>query len=313
MIINPYFLKKKAREILKTNLQTALLISFFASLLYTILNLYMSTHLPNPAEYLPFADYLGYTKALQLVSKNTWTTLFTLELLYFMFTPVLTISANYYFICRTKGEELGVMGIFSRSKNILRALALFILIIVKVFLWSLCFIVPGIIAIINYSMAPYFLAEDPTISPWQAIEKSKACMKKRKLFYVVVMLSFIVLQMAALVLQNFTLVFGVIISLVISQAVSLLITTYKQVTETIFFRMLSDTEYQKNMQTEMTSELQDMGVDVNSIEEKIKEIEEEIEEEIDEEVEKEKEEEKEENKTENKDTNNTTGSAKDNE
>lgn len=55
-----------------------------------------------------------------------------------------------------------------------------LLIALKVFAWSLLFVIPGIIAAYRYSMATYIMAENPTITPTEAIERSKALMDGRK-------------------------------------------------------------------------------------------------------------------------------------
>jgi uncharacterized membrane protein len=49
-----------------------------------------------------------------------------------------------------------------------------------IFLWSLLFIIPGIIASYAYSMAFYIIADDPSITPLEAISKSKNMMRGRK-------------------------------------------------------------------------------------------------------------------------------------
>lgn len=59
------------------------------------------------------------------------------------------------------------------------------------FLWSLLFIVPGIIKSISYSMAMYILAENKGMNPMEAIKKSKEMMNGHKMEYFVLMLSFI--------------------------------------------------------------------------------------------------------------------------
>ena len=43
-------------------------------------------------------------------------------------------------------------------------------------LWTLLFIIPGIIATYNYAMTPFILAEDPSVGPNEAIERSKRLM-----------------------------------------------------------------------------------------------------------------------------------------
>lgn len=52
--------------------------------------------------------------------------------------------------------------------------------ILYTFLWSLLFIIPGIIAGFKYILAPLILVEDPTLSPNEAISLSKEYMKGQK-------------------------------------------------------------------------------------------------------------------------------------
>lgn len=53
-----------------------------------------------------------------------------------------------------------------------------------IFLWSLLFFVPGLIAAYRYAMAPYILAEDPGCTASEALDRSKEMMRgyKARLF-----------------------------------------------------------------------------------------------------------------------------------
>ena len=62
---------------------------------------------------------------------------------------------------------------------------------IKVFLWSLLLIIPGIIKEFSYAMTPYILEDDPDLSVLQAIKKSKAMMKGHKFDLFYLWLSFI--------------------------------------------------------------------------------------------------------------------------
>lgn len=55
----------------------------------------------------------------------------------------------------------------------------------KVFLWTLLFVIPGIIMAFAYAMTPYILEEHPEISAWDASTRSREMMKGHKfdLFY----------------------------------------------------------------------------------------------------------------------------------
>ena len=59
------------------------------------------------------------------------------------------------------------------------------------FLWSLLFIIPGIIKFYEYRMIPYILAENPTLSYKEAFELSKKMMYGQKWKTFVLDLSFI--------------------------------------------------------------------------------------------------------------------------
>jgi uncharacterized membrane protein len=58
-------------------------------------------------------------------------------------------------------------------------------------LWSLLFIVPGIIKAISYSQAPYIIAENPNMPAMEALRRSEEMMRGRKMEYFVLNLSFI--------------------------------------------------------------------------------------------------------------------------
>lgn len=60
----------------------------------------------------------------------------------------------------------------------------------KIFLWSLLFIVPGIIKYFEYYMVPYIISENPSMNYKEALAESKALMKGNKWRTFVLQLSF---------------------------------------------------------------------------------------------------------------------------
>ena len=70
--------------------------------------------------------------------------------------------------------------LFSRFSIFGNALLLRFLMALKIFLWSLLLIVPGIVAAYRYAMAPFLLAEHPELSATEAIEQSKQMMAGNK-------------------------------------------------------------------------------------------------------------------------------------
>ncbi len=69
---------------------------------------------------------------------------------------------------------------------------------IKIFLWSLLFVIPGIIKAYEYYMVPYILAENPQISSKRAFELSKAMTKGEKWKIFVLELSFLGWQILGL-------------------------------------------------------------------------------------------------------------------
>lgn len=67
------------------------------------------------------------------------------------------------------------------------------ILLTKIFtmLWSLLFIIPGIIKSFAYAMTPYIIAEDPEIDAMAAIDKSQEMMRGHKMELFLLHLSFI--------------------------------------------------------------------------------------------------------------------------
>ena len=97
-----------------------------------------------------------------------------------------------------------------------------------VFLWSLLFIIPGIVAGFSYAMTDYILAEDPELTADEAISQSKSLMVGNKWRFFCLQFSFIGWDILA------TLAFGI---------GHLWLTPYKQAAYAAFYREVSGTEF----------------------------------------------------------------------
>ena len=62
---------------------------------------------------------------------------------------------------------------------------------IKLILWTLCFIVPGIIKAYEYSMVPYILAQHPDMESAKVFERSKELTRDNKFNIFILELSFI--------------------------------------------------------------------------------------------------------------------------
>ena len=106
--------------------------------------------------------------------------------------------------------------------NFLRAL--------YIFLWSLLFIIPGIIKGLAYSMAPYLLSEHPELRVNEAIDLSQKMMKGNKWRFFCLQLSFI----------------GWILLGVLTLGIAMLwVNPYMEVSCAAFYRELADKEFGK--------------------------------------------------------------------
>ena len=95
------------------------------------------------------------------------------------------------------------------------------------FLWSLLFIIPGIIASYSYAMTGYILADHPELTASEAIERSKEMMSGNRFRLFCLHLSFI----GWAILCAFTMGIG-----------NLWLTPYKQASVAAFYREVSGTE-----------------------------------------------------------------------
>lgn len=88
------------------------------------------------------------------------------------------------------GEAPRIGEMFEHFDIMGSAILLNIYMAVLTFLWSLLFVIPGIIAALSYSMAPFILAENKSITAMEAIKKSKEMMNGHKADLFVLYLSF---------------------------------------------------------------------------------------------------------------------------
>ena len=91
----------------------------------------------------------------------------------------------------SRDNDPKVENIFEGFQNFKSAVGAYLLMLLFIFLWMLLLIIPGIIAAFSYSMTFYILADDPSISPMDAIDKSKAMMKGNKWKYFLLNLRFL--------------------------------------------------------------------------------------------------------------------------
>ncbi len=105
--------------------------------------------------------------------------------------PVLAFGFYSMGYKAVNGYKIETSTIFDGFRNFGNVFILYLLTTLYTVLWSMLFIIPGIVKAISYSMANFIMAENPDIKPSDAINESKKLMEGRKLDYFLFSWSFI--------------------------------------------------------------------------------------------------------------------------
>ncbi len=109
----------------------------------------------------------------------------------FLIAPAMSLGLCTVFLNITYGKRAELNDLFSGFQNFGRALWLNIQIAVFTYLWSLLFVIPGIIKGLSYSMAFFVLSDHPEMTASQALNESKRIMEGHKMELFILELSFV--------------------------------------------------------------------------------------------------------------------------
>ena len=148
-------------------------------------------------------------------------------LIYLFLGSVVGIGHSRFHLSLVDQERTGIEQLFGYFPHWKTAVCTRVLKRVYVFLWSLLFVIPGIVANYSYSMTDYILAEHPEMTASEAIAASKEMMKGNKWRLFCLRISFIGWAFLCI----FTLGIG-----------NLWLNPYQYVSEAAFYREISGTE-----------------------------------------------------------------------
>ena len=126
--------------------------------------------------------------ALQKQSQGTSAATFLVEI--FLLVPMGVAFYNVFRKLLVTGDNNCVSNLFDFS-NYWHKIGGMLLMGIFVFLWTLLFIIPGIIKAYSYAMTPYILDENPELSASEAIHRSRLMMQGHKFDLFWLQLSFI--------------------------------------------------------------------------------------------------------------------------
>ena len=97
---------------------------------------------------------------------------------------------NYY-LKVSRDEEVTYKELFNKTDFVIPYILISLVTGLFIFLWSLLFIIPGIIASISYTLVYMIKLDNPEMSTMDVIKKSKNMMQGHKMDYFVLVLSFL--------------------------------------------------------------------------------------------------------------------------
>ena len=105
--------------------------------------------------------------------------------------PAFSLAVVAIYLNMTNGQKAQVGDLFSRFNDFWAAFKVNFLVGFFTALWSMLFVIPGIVKAYSYSQAMFILAENPNIGALDAINRSKAMMNGHKMDLFILELSFI--------------------------------------------------------------------------------------------------------------------------
>lgn len=96
-----------------------------------------------------------------------------------VFGGPLAAGMSTFFLRLVRREQPGIGSMFLGFSKFLRNIRLWLLQVVFTLLWSVLFIVPGVVAALRYSMVWFVLVDEPELTARQAMDRSKALTKGR--------------------------------------------------------------------------------------------------------------------------------------
>ena len=148
-------------------------------------------------------------------------------------------------------KRVDVSDLFSQKNRVLDGVVMNFLTGLYTFLWTLLFIIPGIVKAYSYAMTPYIMAENPGMSANDAITESREIMDGNKWRLVCLGLSFIgwdllcalptfILSMfiitASVVTDSVGLLIWIFPAMIPSLVASLFVSTYKEAAYAAFYQ-----------------------------------------------------------------------------
>ena len=138
------------------------------------------------------ADLLmSYSDADPALIKQLPATSLVVFIYSFFFTGVFNLSECLYTLTYIRNRKVDYRALTESLPYYLKTLSIYVLQMLIVAFWSLLFIIPGIIASLNFSQAFFILADDPDKGVAEVLSESKMMMYGNKMNYVRLLIYYI--------------------------------------------------------------------------------------------------------------------------
>lgn len=242
-VVNRKMLKDQSKSWMKNAKPAVWLVVLVYMLATNLLPGVVDSLMPYTAElsevlaYVEMGDtYTAVNMLTEILTSPTGYLMLFVSIAVSLFTTVVGWGYKSYSLSMVRGQNPGYGEVFSRFYMAGKIILALILEVVYVCLWSMLFIIPGIVAAYRYRMVVYVLLDDPDCPVMEAFTRSKLLMMGRKKELFMLDLSFFGWQvLAELIVGLPTTIIG--ISMVASNiervlliAVNLLLVPYQEFT-----------------------------------------------------------------------------------
>ena len=183
-------LKQRAKEVFKRfGYKLPLLVSFVSGILASGFSSFYSFVSENQEEF----DSLYENEEIAPIVAVAMLIISVLSILWGILVryPIMVGTNRFFLEHRVFGSRFNRLFWAFKDGRYLKSIKTLFIMELKIFLWSLLFIIPGVIKSYQYFMVPYILAENPNIETKRALELSKEMTKDEKFNIFLLQLSFI--------------------------------------------------------------------------------------------------------------------------
>lgn len=249
MFFDRILAKKEAKEIIRTVGPSPLLVTLIFTLLTTGVSIVIGFFASNPfnqaLQYI-LNDYDPYDVYAAVFGGGRATVLIFVSILLTLYNALMNFGYYSYAIRLARREEAGPRNLLDGFNLAVKVVLLDLMASIFIFLWSLLFLIPGIIATYRYSQAVRCLIDAPEIGVMEAIRRSKTIMRGQKFNLFVLQMTFFgwfllvsgVGNLAAMPLGGMSTTAGSLVFNVVSALCGLWLTPYVNIVNAAFYNHL---------------------------------------------------------------------------